>query len=241
VRQFMKDWMSHYRNLMIIKFLKEPEDVLGMSLENVERLRKQADTLDMQEINNAIIELSRTMADARWSTQPRILLELCTVKLATGNSFTRTVAMPQAVQAVPAQKAKAVAQTTPMPKAEAQVEAASPETEEAEEGFDLEELWMRVFEEGESEQSSFNMLRTKSNLEKIGKDAFYISVESKFISTYAFENRELIESLMERFTGTRRRMQCVLKEGIDRGEQPDAAQMKENLENLTGMSIKVED
>lgn len=244
VRQFMKDWMSHYRNLMIIKFLKEPEDVLGMSLENVERLRRQADTLDMQEINNAIIELSRTMADARWSTQPRILLELCTVKLATGNSFARTVAMPQAVQAAepaPARKPKASEQAAPTPKPEAQAQAASAEADTAEEGFDLEELWMRVFEEGESEQSSFNMLRTKSNLEKIGKDAFYISVETKFMSTYAFENRNLIESLMERFTGKRRRMQCVLKEGIEQTEQPDAAQMKEHLESLTGMSIKVED
>ncbi len=87
VRQFIKDWMGHYRNLMISKFLKAPEDVLGMSMENVKRIREQGERIDLADINNAIIELSHTMAEAKWSTQPRILLELCAVKLATGGAF----------------------------------------------------------------------------------------------------------------------------------------------------------
>ncbi len=257
VRQFMKDWMSHYRNLMIIKFLKSPEDVLGMSLENVERLRRQADTLDMQEINNAIIELSRTMADARWSTQPRILLELCTVKLATGNSFARTVAMPQTVQAaqtvetiqpavspaqtVEATKPAASPTSAPIPEDPKPAPAAMPEGETVGEDFDLEELWLRVFEEGETDLPSFNMLRTKSNLEKIGSEEFFVSVENKFMSSYAFENRELIEGLMERFTGKRRRMHCMVKGSGSNAGQPDAQQMKESLESLTGISIEIKD
>ena len=76
VRQFMKDWLAHYRNLLITKFIKNPEDMLNLSPENVERIRHQSDSLDLADINFAIIEISRTMSEAKWSTQPRILLEL---------------------------------------------------------------------------------------------------------------------------------------------------------------------
>nr|WP_312354961.1 DNA polymerase III subunit gamma/tau [Aminipila sp.] len=84
VRQFMKDWVTHYRNLLITKFVNNAEDMLNMSCENIERICGQSQRLDIMEINNGIIELSKTMADAKWSTQPRVLLELCIVKMATG-------------------------------------------------------------------------------------------------------------------------------------------------------------
>ena len=159
--------------------------------------------------------------------------------------------MPQTVQAVqavqsapaPAPKAEAVSKPSPAPQREAVAapSTAKEEAADADANFDLEELWMHVFEEGESEKPSFNMLRTKSNLEKIGKEEFYISVENKFVSSYAFENRDLIEGLMESFTGKRRRMHCMVKGGDAQGTQPDAAQMKESLESLTGISIEIED
>lgn len=90
VRQFMKDWISHFRSLLMTKFIKNPEEILNMSSENVERIRKQSEETDLPYINESIIKLSQTLSDARWSTQPRILLELCIVKLASdqsGNSF----------------------------------------------------------------------------------------------------------------------------------------------------------
>ena len=82
VRQFMKDWITHFRSLLMTKFIKNPEDILNMSSENVERIRKQSEETELSYINESIIKLSQTLSDARWSTQPRILLELCIVKLA---------------------------------------------------------------------------------------------------------------------------------------------------------------
>ena len=38
VRQFMRDWTGHYRNLLLVKYMRNPETVLGMSAENIERL-----------------------------------------------------------------------------------------------------------------------------------------------------------------------------------------------------------
>ncbi|MEG0156134.1 MAG: hypothetical protein RR661_00595, partial [Anaerovoracaceae bacterium] len=82
-RQILQGWMSHYRNLLMTKFIKNPEDVLNMSVENIQRIREQSEMLSLTEINRAIIELSATIVQSRNSTKPRVLLEICMVKLAT--------------------------------------------------------------------------------------------------------------------------------------------------------------
>ena len=83
VRQFIRDWVNHYRNLLMTKFIKNPQDVINMSVENIERIRRQSDSIELADINRGILELSRTMREAKWSTQPRILLELAVVNLSS--------------------------------------------------------------------------------------------------------------------------------------------------------------
>ena len=55
VRQFIKDWIAHFRSLLMTKFIKNPEDLLNMSLENVERIREQSSRLDLSFINECIL------------------------------------------------------------------------------------------------------------------------------------------------------------------------------------------
>lgn len=84
VRSLMKDWMAHYRNLMITKFIRNPEDMLNMAAENLVRIEEQSRHITMDEIRDAVLLLSRTINEARWSTQPRILLELAIISIASG-------------------------------------------------------------------------------------------------------------------------------------------------------------
>lgn len=84
VRQFLRDWITHFRNLLILKFMDAGEDALNHSAENLSRLKMQAETTELVDINNAILELSKVANEAKLSNQPRILLELCIVRLATG-------------------------------------------------------------------------------------------------------------------------------------------------------------
>ena len=84
VRSLMKDWMAHYRNLMITKFIRNPEDMLNMAAENLARIEEQSRHITMDEIRDAVLLLSRTINEARWSTQPRILLELAIISIASG-------------------------------------------------------------------------------------------------------------------------------------------------------------
>lgn len=147
VKQLMKDWTAHYRSLLLTKFIKNPEDMLNMSSENIERIREQSRQISLEEINQAILRLSKTINDARWSTQPRILLELAIVAIATdlideeklaprrsgvAQILTQQqpqMAQPQEVTAVnqnAAQQAAAQVQTQSQSQAQAQAQAQIP-------------------------------------------------------------------------------------------------------------------
>ena len=84
VRSLMKDWMAHYRNLMITKFIRNPADMLHMAAENLARIEEQSRHLTMDDIRDAVLLLSRQINEARWSTQPRLLLELAIISIASG-------------------------------------------------------------------------------------------------------------------------------------------------------------
>lgn len=78
----LKDWLEHYRNLLIIKHVSKPEKVIGASQENISRLKKQADELDSNLIEKSIRFISEYINAGRYSDRPRILLETAAVGLA---------------------------------------------------------------------------------------------------------------------------------------------------------------
>lgn len=98
-KQLMKDWNSHYRNLLITKFMRDPDALLNMSSENVEKVKEQSMHIGFDDIEKAILRISKTINEARWSTQPRILMELDIVALSGGKGSYMTEAVPREVKA----------------------------------------------------------------------------------------------------------------------------------------------
>ena len=86
VRQMMNEWLSHFRNLLIAKYVESPENMLNMSSENAAKIKEQAELLDVSYISFAVRELGKAINEAKASAQSRILLELCAVTLASGNT-----------------------------------------------------------------------------------------------------------------------------------------------------------
>ncbi len=78
----LKDWLEHYRNLMIVKYVGKPEKVIGASVENIARLQNQAKALNIRVIEKAIRLISEQINAGRYSDRPRILLETTAVRLA---------------------------------------------------------------------------------------------------------------------------------------------------------------
>ena len=259
VRQFMKDWINHFRNLLMVKFMRDPGAVVNMSEENIERIRRQGNVMELEDINRGIIELSRTLNEARWSTQPRILLELSIVKMCLGGGQIRELSeqeFPQAASAEEpavhivedhtAQKPEEPA----APKSEEPVtrkpeEPAAPKPEPdriskpavtQEEIGDPEEIWERVFRDGLQIVGSFSIVGSGSTLTEIDDKDFTLSVTADVVKDYAERNRKLIEDLMEKHTGRRRVMRIA---GSKRSE-PAVEEVAENISNVIGIHVDIE-
>lgn len=100
-KQLLADWMLHYRNLMISKYVSDPTELIKASQENIYRIKEQAELLENSEINFGIRLLSETVEKAKYSSQPRILLETAVIKLVLGENVAASPA-EQASRAVPA-------------------------------------------------------------------------------------------------------------------------------------------
>ena len=82
-RQFMKEWLEHFRNLLIARYVKDPSGLLNMSGENAGRVSEQSGRITQPVLERAIRELTETIAQTRWSSHPRVMLEMTIVRLAT--------------------------------------------------------------------------------------------------------------------------------------------------------------
>ena len=215
VKQLMKDWTAHYRNLMITKFIKNPEDILNMSTENIRRVQEQSMHISLEEINDAIIRLSKTINDARWSTQPRILLELAIVSIASGldeeaalirheRHESRPSAPVQEDAHVQVDKREGQAAQTNRPPA---IQNGA-ETAVMEQSAENEALWHAVFEEGEDGAGSFNLIRNGTVLAEVGDKNFIVIAKNDFTKKYVVQKQPQIEAIMSRRLGRPVRMLC---------------------------------
>lgn len=81
IQQFIKDLIRHYRNLLMTKASQNVEGIINLSRENIERLKEQGEKTDTSAVIRAIHILSEVEVNAKWSSQPRILLEVAVLKL----------------------------------------------------------------------------------------------------------------------------------------------------------------
>ena len=81
-RQLLKDWLEHYRNLLVCRYVDKAEGLVGASSENTKRLKDQAMSVGTSDIDRAIRMLSEYINLARYSDRPRILVETAAVRLA---------------------------------------------------------------------------------------------------------------------------------------------------------------
>jgi DNA polymerase III subunit gamma/tau len=78
---FMKDLIAHFRNLLMVKVTKNPEEVLDMSLENISMVKEQGRKIRVEEIMRAIRILQDAELNSKASKQSRLYLELAVIKM----------------------------------------------------------------------------------------------------------------------------------------------------------------
>lgn len=78
---FIKDLVTHMRNLLVVKVSQNPEEILDMSKENIDLIKDQAQKIRVEEIMRNIRILQEAEEQSKWSKQSRIYLELSVIKM----------------------------------------------------------------------------------------------------------------------------------------------------------------
>jgi len=81
IYNFIKDMIMHMRNLMMVKISKNAEEILDMSLENIELVKAQAQRIRVEELMRNIRILQEAEEQSKWSKQVRVYLELAVIKM----------------------------------------------------------------------------------------------------------------------------------------------------------------
>jgi DNA polymerase III, subunit gamma and tau len=78
---FIRDMITHMRNLLMVKVSQNPEEILDMSEENISFIKNQAQKIRIEEIMRNIRILQDAEEQSKWTKQSRIYLELGVIKM----------------------------------------------------------------------------------------------------------------------------------------------------------------
>ncbi|ONI44369.1 DNA polymerase III subunit gamma/tau [Candidatus Epulonipiscioides gigas] len=83
IKQFTKDLLLHARNLLIAKIATNTQGILDYTKEHIEQLKHQANLLETESIFRYIKSFTELDLEMKYSTNPRITLEIAIIKLCT--------------------------------------------------------------------------------------------------------------------------------------------------------------
>ena len=109
-----------------------------------------------------------------------------------------------------------------------------------EKNYDYDALWYAVFEDAEAAKGSFNLIRNSTKLTEITADKFTIVASSPAIVNYVENNRATLEDLMEKHTGARRGLNCIMEEESGCNSKTDVEKIARMAENKLGLNIEIE-
>jgi DNA polymerase-3 subunit gamma/tau len=136
LRQLLGSLIEHHRNLLLLRLDRRAMESLALPEEAARRSQEQAEGYSTEEIVRALDLLAETDRELRFSSQPRLLVELCAVRACRPPGVPKEApereeaAAPRA-RGKPARRAESAAETV----AEAPAEAQG-----SEEGADLAEV-----------------------------------------------------------------------------------------------------
>ena len=136
-KQILKDWLEHYRDLMVVKYVGRPERIIRSSAENIGRLKAQADGIELADIEKAIRTISEYINTGRYSDRPRILLETCAVRLAGGIGFDNSSSNSLSNSSAAPVRTRPARQVSVQPESAPEMKPAAPAEPQYEEPIDM--------------------------------------------------------------------------------------------------------
>jgi len=85
ISKFLSDLIFYYRNLLVCKITDKPEEVIDVTNDVLNTMKKQSGLFSKEEIMLTIREFSSLESGIKWSKHARILFELSLIKICDSN------------------------------------------------------------------------------------------------------------------------------------------------------------
>lgn len=234
VRQVIRTLLDHFRDLLVVKTGDQTSDLLDTTENRLQALREQAAGTSEEEILRALNALVAAESEARWSPQPRLLLEIALIRLCRPEMDPTLEGVrhrlhaleqrlgpdpvPPVVEKRPASDdlkaesaviAAAVATLAEMPAAPAQPAPIALE--------DVRREWARVLEEVKRTRMFCHALLIEGIPLQMDGATLVIGLRTGYNfhmeNLHRPENRAVVEGALERVFQHRLRLRCTIHEG----------------------------
>lgn len=103
IKQFVKDLIFHFRNLMVVKTSENVAYSVDGTEEFISSLKAQSKTIELEKIITYLNILSEAENQCKWISQPRIIVEMALIKMIKLPSNTSVDALIERIDALESQ------------------------------------------------------------------------------------------------------------------------------------------
>jgi len=82
MRQFCQELIEHFRNLLVIRSVRKPEEILDLASAELDELKTQAGSISPQDIQRRLTLLLKADAEMAYASFPRLIIEMALLKAA---------------------------------------------------------------------------------------------------------------------------------------------------------------
>lgn len=82
MRQFCQELIEHFRNLLVIRSVKKPEEILDLAAAELDELKRQSANVTALDVQRRLTLLLKAEADMAYASFPRLIVEMALLKAA---------------------------------------------------------------------------------------------------------------------------------------------------------------
>lgn len=189
INQLIKDLVFHFRNLLIAKTSKNPIGIMDMDEETINMYVEQSKKISLDFILKSLDILNKSEDQAKWTTQPRIILEMTAIKLI---NLEEQISLEERIE-----KLEAIISSGDIPAAKSTTNRVKPEKvkakSETKEEIKLDKKTQSTKIVDDGKELAFETIKEQWNeiLDKVKKEKIQVHALLKDGKLNSFENNNL--------------------------------------------------
>jgi len=182
LRFFYKELIQHFRNLLLITAVKKPQELLPLGEEDLKKLKAETEKSSSEELLRYLVVLQQGEQGIRYSSHPRIFLEVLLVKLC---HFKQVTPLKDILEELALMKKgiKPTVEVTANPELSSFQEPRGKKEEETASHFQIQE------DKGEQEKEETKDIFTQL-LDKLQREKSFLAALLAQFSSYKFKEKK---------------------------------------------------